>query len=450
MNNELKSDDQTSENGTDAEVNIAASSDTLMVKHCSLGHPGGSMSKRLVESGAVLGLSTKLHTASAECEPCQLSKARKSSFKLRPNQYKPTQPGKGLAVDCFGPIGTPGPNGERTALVMTDEAVKLIKVIMVETKDEVPQQIINWVNTMKTKFGYCITNFYSDNGTEFVNGTLKSFFTSNGIIAETSAPYTPQPNGLAEASNKIIITKARTMMKQANSPKLLWVFAVEAAAYLHNRTHIKQNESLTPYQLFEGMTTPINLHHLKVWGCDVVIVKPKVKRDFKLGTVAVKTIMLGYSSRGSYRVLDPNQVEVKDGKIISFKVEQCSNISKFNEMEFTAMEQLKSKLFGLNAEGVIQTEDDEDDDLFENANKFENKASDNDVQAVINSLPIVDETKDSDSIKSISEPPSPNFHQDDEEKKDDIDAVNSADEDSDIEQQNEQQYDRFERCVKIT
>ena len=56
---------------------------------------------------------------------------------------------------------------------------------------------------------------------DLCNHELKEFFESEGIQQDTSCPYTPQHNGLAERKIGDIMDKARTIMIQASLPKSL-------------------------------------------------------------------------------------------------------------------------------------------------------------------------------------------------------------------------------------
>ena len=56
-----------------------------------------------------------------------------------------------------------------------------------------------------------------------------------GIIIETSAPYSPSQNGVAERFNRTLLELARAMLISKNLPTFLWDEAVAHAAYLRNR-----------------------------------------------------------------------------------------------------------------------------------------------------------------------------------------------------------------------
>ena len=72
------------------------------------------------------------------------------------------------------------------------------------TKDETAKYVQHYIRQIKNRFGWRVTTFRSDQGTEFVNKTLKELFSSEGIKHEITPPYTPQLNGVAERMNRTI------------------------------------------------------------------------------------------------------------------------------------------------------------------------------------------------------------------------------------------------------
>ena len=64
--------------------------------------------------------------------------------------------------------------------------------------------------------------FHSDNGGEYVNKSFKEFCTKNGIIMETTAPYSPSQNGIAEWLNQTLLEHVHAMLFANNLPKICY------------------------------------------------------------------------------------------------------------------------------------------------------------------------------------------------------------------------------------
>ncbi|GJU34241.1 integrase, catalytic region, zinc finger, CCHC-type containing protein [Tanacetum coccineum] len=75
-----------------------------------------------------------------------------------------------------------------------------------------------------------VRNIRTDNGNEFVNHTLRSYYESVGISHETSVAQSPQQNGVVERRNRTLVEVTRTMLIYVKAPLFLWVEAVATAS----------------------------------------------------------------------------------------------------------------------------------------------------------------------------------------------------------------------------
>lgn len=67
---------------------------------------------------------------------------------------------------------------------------------MFQSKDQVPQLLMDFVAYVQTQFHYIIKHVRSDNGSEFRKLSLSAFLSANGITQQTSCVETPQQNGI--------------------------------------------------------------------------------------------------------------------------------------------------------------------------------------------------------------------------------------------------------------
>nr|GEU80787.1 hypothetical protein [Tanacetum cinerariifolium] len=75
----------------------------------------------------------------------------------------------------------------------------------------------------------------TDNGTEFVNQTLREYYEKVGISHETSVAHSPQQNGIIERRNRTLIEAARTMLIYAQAPLFLWAEAMATASNVSHK-----------------------------------------------------------------------------------------------------------------------------------------------------------------------------------------------------------------------
>ena len=149
--------------------------------------------------------------------------------------------------------------------------------------------------------GNRIDTIRSDNGGEFFTTDFATWPKEKGIRQESSAPYTPEQNGVAERLNRTIVESARSMLHSAQVPIYLWAEAVNCAVYLQNRSASKSIKN-TPYEIWKGVKP--NITHLRVFGSEVFVHVPKGRRG-KFDPKAIKCLHMGYSeSQKAFRAWD--------------------------------------------------------------------------------------------------------------------------------------------------
>ena len=123
---------------------------------------------------------------------------------------------------------------------------------------------------------------------------FQTFFTSKGVIYQTSVPHTPQQNGHAKRFNQAILKKAEAMCQHACLSKAFWQDIVETALYIYNRQPICCHEWKTPIKLFNGKTPDAS--YFRVFGCCAyVFISPEQQPD-KLSPKSEEMTFIGYES----------------------------------------------------------------------------------------------------------------------------------------------------------
>ncbi|GJS20307.1 retrovirus-related pol polyprotein from transposon TNT 1-94 [Tanacetum coccineum] len=87
------------------------------------------------------------------------------------------------------------------ARVIVDDYSRFTWVIFLRTKDEAPEAIIKYIKNIQVRLNATVRNVQTDNGTEFVNQTLREFYENVGISHQTSVARTPQQNRVVERRN---------------------------------------------------------------------------------------------------------------------------------------------------------------------------------------------------------------------------------------------------------
>jgi transposase InsO family protein len=172
------------------------------------------------------------------CETCIKAKSHRTTYHLSTN--KCFDPFDLVHTDVWGPSPIVSKSGYRWFVLFTDDCTRMTWIYLLKTKDEVPSIFRIFYTMVKTQFGKEIKVVRSDNGREYINHNLQSFFCEKEIIHETSCVGTPQQNGVAERKNRQILEIARSLLFEHHVPSVFWDNAVSTAVYLMNRLPSKQ------------------------------------------------------------------------------------------------------------------------------------------------------------------------------------------------------------------
>ena len=101
----------------------------------------------------------------------------------------------------------------------------------------------------ENQFVVSIRTFRSDNALEYLSSQFQQFMSHHGIIHQTSCPYTPQQNGVAERKNRHLIKTARTLLIESHVPLRFGGDAVLSACYLINRMPSSSIQNQVPHSI---------------------------------------------------------------------------------------------------------------------------------------------------------------------------------------------------------
>ncbi|GKC00599.1 retrovirus-related pol polyprotein from transposon TNT 1-94 [Tanacetum coccineum] len=129
---------------------------------------------------------------------CLLSKASKTmSWKSKKHTHKPKSEDfiqeklYLLHMDLCGPIRIKSINGKKYILVIVDDYSRFTWVKFLRSKDEPPDFVIKFLKMIQVRLNAIVRNICTDNGTDSVNQTLKSYYEDAEISHQTSVARTP-------------------------------------------------------------------------------------------------------------------------------------------------------------------------------------------------------------------------------------------------------------------
>jgi len=228
-------------------------------------------------------------TSKCDCESC--IKCQLARQPLTPTTSRATEPLQLVHSDKCGPLET-AIGGGQYMLLFIDDATRHTDEYILKYKSEALEKFKEWKARREKESGKQVKRFRTDGGGEYTSKKFAEYLQSEGILKETTTPYSPQSNGVVEWANSTIMERVQCMLDDAGLSKMYWAFAVSVVVYLKNRTPTRSIVSQTPFEAWHGKEPFLN--HLRVFGCLTFVHVPKEKRK-KLDYRATPGIFVGYT-----------------------------------------------------------------------------------------------------------------------------------------------------------
>ena len=292
--------------------------------HCRLGHAHAAALNLLQQRG---NLPSYLFFQNCrDCESCVMGKSHRKTFKSDKNRVQSSQPMELIHTDVWGPTEVESLSGAKYAVLFVDDFTRMKKVYFMKSKNECLlkfQEFLQDVlpNTKKTN-GQKTQRLRSDGGGEYINREFTDFCKINGIQHETSAPYSPEQNGVAERCWRTLAEMSKSMLHEAKMPKQFWAEAMNTACFVANLLPTSALSGGTPFDRWFGGEKKFEYSRLKVFGC-VGYVHIERKQRHKLDFNATLCVMLGYDlTSKAYRLWNPQSQRVIKSFHVTFHEEK--------------------------------------------------------------------------------------------------------------------------------
>lgn len=193
----------------------------------SLKFPRFAMKKNL----DVTGLDFPDSETVSDCKICLAAKLPRQPFAKRIGRsFEKLQI---IHTDLCRPMRTTSNGGARYFMTITDDYSRWGDVYFLKSKDEAPSKLIEFFEKAERQTGLRVKAVQSDNGTEFCNRTLDSYFKRKGIIRTNRSSH-PAAKWRSRTS-KSYSSGFSIMLMQADLPNSFWAEAISTANYVRNR-----------------------------------------------------------------------------------------------------------------------------------------------------------------------------------------------------------------------
>nr|GFA05016.1 retrovirus-related Pol polyprotein from transposon TNT 1-94 [Tanacetum cinerariifolium] len=143
-----------------------------------------------------------------------------------------------LYMDLCGPMRVESINGKKYILVIVDDYSRFTWVKFLRSKDETSDFIIKFLKMIQVRLKVLVRCIRTDNGTEFINHTLRDYYEEVGISHETSVARSPQQNGVVERQ------------------------AITTSCFTQNRSIIRLQHGKTPYELLHSKLPDLSFFYV--------------------------------------------------------------------------------------------------------------------------------------------------------------------------------------------
>nr|GEY08152.1 hypothetical protein [Tanacetum cinerariifolium] len=191
--------------------------------HRHLSHLNFGAINHLARQGLVRGLPKLKFEKYLLCSACAMGKSTKKSHKPKSEDTNKEKLYL-LHMDLCGPMRVESVNGKKYILVIIDDYSRFTWVKFLRSMDEAPNFIIKFLMMIQVLLKVPVRRILTDNGTEFVNQTLREYYEEVGISHETLVARSPQQNGVIERRKLQPKADIGIFIGYASTKKAFWIY----------------------------------------------------------------------------------------------------------------------------------------------------------------------------------------------------------------------------------
>lgn len=231
------------------------------------------------------------------CDSCYLAKQCKLPFSTSNTKF--FKPFDLIHMDIWGPLSICSIQSHHSFLTIVDDYSRYTWLHLMKSKADTRTCISTFLALVSTQFNAKVKIIRTDNGNEF---NMSHYYSSLGIIHQTSYVETPQQNSTIERKYRHLLNVTRALLFHSHLPKCFWSYAVCHSVFLINRLPTPVLNHQTPYAMLHG-DSPTFLD-LKVFSC-LSYATTLTQNQKQLDPRSRKCLFLGYKpATEGYILLD--------------------------------------------------------------------------------------------------------------------------------------------------
>lgn len=357
----------------------------IITWHKRMGHLNLADVKRLESCAEGITITNK--DVNVVCVPCCEAKQTRLPFPNFGSRAKALL--EIVHTDLCGPMETPSAGGAKYFITFIDDYSRRVYVYFLKNKLDITLVFKKYKDEVENELEKKIKVLRSDNGKEYSNKVFSDFLAASGIKHQTSTPYTPEQNGLAERMNRTLVEHAKCMLFEAKLHKQFWAEAVTTAAYLINRSPSRVLAEVTPYEKWTGNKP--NISNLKIFGSKAMVHIPKQSR-LKWDRKSRELIFVGYcNNTKGYRLYDPINKKIVISRDVIF-IEKLINNNDNITTQSTSVKQLTNVPLNTENYDIISVNDSPPNETQNDAWSHSNTRTDTSFDSCVQNETNADET----------------------------------------------------------
>nr|GEW31034.1 integrase, catalytic region, zinc finger, CCHC-type, peptidase aspartic, catalytic [Tanacetum cinerariifolium] len=184
-------------------------------------------------------------------------------------------------------------NFDTINLVLKNDIVIHLDLFL-RSKDETHDVLIDFLRLVQRALHAQVRIVRTDKCTKFLNKTLHAYFSSEGILHQTSVARTPEQNGVVERRNRTLVEAARTMLSAAKVPLFFWAEVIATSSFTQNRSLVIPRHEKIPYHIINDRKPSVKFFH--IFGSLCYIIRDGENLD-KMKEKGDACIFVGYSTQ---------------------------------------------------------------------------------------------------------------------------------------------------------
>ena len=123
-----------------------------------------------------------------------------------------------IVCNIWGPASTESIHRHTYYISFTDLGSRLSLLYFLSRRNQSITSLKNFHRFFITQKDYSFKILHVNNARKFVLGEFKDYLDSEGIILETTSPYSPSQNSVAEHLNRTLVERAHAMIIDSGLP----------------------------------------------------------------------------------------------------------------------------------------------------------------------------------------------------------------------------------------